>query len=152
MDTIPVETQLSAGGVVYRRRGPRIEVALISAGPHRRWQLPKGMIERGEEPAATAVREVREETGILGEVLGLIETVDYWFVSYTATRTVRFHKYVHFYLLRFVSGSVDDHDHEVHEACWLSIQAAARLMAFAGERRVITRAREMIHAADRRGA
>jgi hypothetical protein len=57
---------------------------------------------------------------------------------------VRFHKFVHFYLLRYTAGEVSDHDHEVNEARWVEIAEAARMLAFKGERTVLARAREMI--------
>ena len=139
--------QVSAGGVVYRRRDGAVEVALISVGPLGRWQLPKGLVGRGETPEEAALREVREETGLDGELVAPIETVEYWYVG-TAARAgqarVRFHKFVHFYLLRYASGEPSDHDHEVNEARWVEIDEAVRMLAFKGERAVLARAREMI--------
>jgi 8-oxo-dGTP pyrophosphatase MutT (NUDIX family) len=137
--------QVSAGGVVFRRRGTSVEVALISVGEKSRWQLPKGLVGRGESPEAAALREVREETGCVCEPVEPIETVEYWYVG-TARGggRVRFHKFVHFYLLRYASGDVSDHDAEVNEARWIEIGEATRLLAFKGERTVLARAHEMI--------
>ena len=140
------QEQVSAGGVVFRRRGGRVEVALISVGEKSRWQLPKGLVGRNESPEDAALREVREETGLSGELIAPLETVEYWYVG-NAARTgerVRFHKFVHFYLLRHASGDVSAHDHEVNEARWVEIEEAARLLAFKGERGVLGRARELI--------
>ena len=138
--------QISAGGVVFRRRGALVEVALISVGEKSRWQLPKGLVDRNESPEAAALREVREETGLSGELIAPVETVEYWYVG-NAGRTgarVRFHKFVHFYLLRYTSGGVSAHDHEVNEARWVEIGEAARMLAFKTERTVLARAREML--------
>ena len=138
--------QVSAGGVVFRRRGETVEVALISVGEKSRWQLPKGLVGRDETPEAAALREVCEETGLSGELIAPVETVEYWFFG-NAGRTgprVRFHKFVHFYLLRYASGDTSAHDHEVNEARWVEIGAAASMLAFKTERAVLTRAREMI--------
>lgn len=140
------QEQVSAGGVIFRRRGGRIEVALISVGEKSRWQLPKGLVGRDEPPEQAALREVREETGLSGDLIAPVETVEYWYVG-TAARTggrVRFHKFVHFYLLRYTSGDVSAHDHEVNEARWVEIDEAARLLAFKTERTVLARAREML--------
>jgi 8-oxo-dGTP diphosphatase len=138
--------QVSAGGVVFRRRGETIEVALISVGERSRWQLPKGLVGRDESPEDAALRETREETGCVCELIAPVETAEYWYVGGAgrAGRRVRFHKFVHFYLMRYASGDVRDHDHEVNEARWVEIAEAARVLAFKGERAVLARAREMI--------
>jgi 8-oxo-dGTP diphosphatase len=136
--------QVSAGGVVFRRSRGRVEVALISVGERGRWQLPKGLIGRGESPEEAAAREVREETGLTGDLLSPIEKVEYWYFAPSPRGRVRFHKFVHFYLLRYLSGRTADHDDEVNEARWFEIGEAARLLAFKGERQVVGRAAEMI--------
>jgi 8-oxo-dGTP diphosphatase len=143
--SIETREQVSAGGVVFRRRGASVEVALISVGEKSRWQLPKGLVDSGESPEEAALREVREETGLGGELIAPIETAEYWYVG-TARGggRVRFHKFVHFYLLRYASGEVSAHDHEVNEARWVEIDEAARRLAFKSERTVLARAREML--------
>jgi 8-oxo-dGTP pyrophosphatase MutT (NUDIX family) len=141
---ILTKTQTSAGGVVFRRRGARVEVALIAVGAGGRWQLPKGLVGGGESPEAAAARESREETGLDAEPVAPIEKIEYWYYASERGTRVRFHKFVHFFLLRFLSGDVGDHDHEVNEARWVEIGEATRMLAFKGERAVAERAREMI--------
>lgn len=141
---LPIRDQLSAGGVVFRFAEGITWVVLISVGPQARWQLPKGLVDAGESPEVTAVREAREEAGVVTELLSLIDTVEYWFVGTDGAERVRFHKRVHFYLLRYVSGDTQDHDWEVNEARWAPIENAVTMLAFDGERRIIERARELI--------
>ena len=129
---------------MFRQQGSRIEVALISVGRKGRWQLPKGLVESGEPPEATAVREVREEAGVETELVAPIETIEYWYQAREGGAPVRFHKRVHFYLLRYVAGDVADHDHEVHEARWAEIAEAREALAFDNEKRVVARAAQMI--------
>ena len=137
--------QVSAGGVVFRRGGEgEIEVALISVGPEGRWQLPKGLVGRGETPEAAALREVKEETGLDAEIVAPLETIEYWYFSKGAAPRVRFHKFVHFFLMRHVSGDVSGHDDEVNEARWVGVEEAERLLAFRSERKLAGRARELI--------
>ena len=139
------QTQVSAGGVAFRRRGAgRVEVALISVGERGRWQLPKGLVGGGEDSERAALREVREETGLETALVAPVETVEYWYVSTERGRRVRFHKFVHFYLLRYLKGNVADHDHEVNEARWFEITDAAARLACANEKRVLERAAGMI--------
>jgi 8-oxo-dGTP pyrophosphatase MutT (NUDIX family) len=144
--SVPTKLQISAGGVAFRRRGESVEVALISVGEEARWQLPKGLIEPQESSEAAAQREVREEAGVETELLGLIERVQYWYYSTERGSRVRFHKYVSFYLLRYISGDVGDHDREVREARWVEIGQAREMLAFRSDRQVVSKAEEMIAA------
>jgi 8-oxo-dGTP pyrophosphatase MutT (NUDIX family) len=149
MSVIPTKMQISAGGVVFRRAsGSRVEVALISVGDKQRWQLPKGLVDAGEATEAAAMREAREETGVETELVALLDKIEYWYYSTNRGGRVRFHKFVYFYLLRYLSGDVRDHDAEVNEARWVEIDEARTLLAFAGERKVVERAREMLAAVD----
>jgi 8-oxo-dGTP pyrophosphatase MutT (NUDIX family) len=138
------KTQISSGGVVFRRTGPSVEVVIISVGETNRWQLPKGLVDRGESPEIAARREVREETGLEAELLAPIETIEYWYVSKDRGKPVRFHKFVHFYLLRYLSGDTSQHDQEVNEARWVEIDQAEAMLAFETERKMVSRAKGMI--------
>lgn len=146
MNATPTLTQISAGGVVFRRVDSRVEVALISVGEKNRWQLPKGLVDAGEGAEGAAVREAREETGVETQLVAPVEKIEYWYYATKQGQRVRFHKFVHFYLLRYVSGDVRDHDAEVNEARWVEMDEALALLAFAGERKVVERAREMLAA------
>jgi 8-oxo-dGTP pyrophosphatase MutT (NUDIX family) len=141
---VPVKEQVSAGGVVFRGDKGNFEVVIVSVGGQNRWQLAKGMVEKGESPETAAVREAREEAGVSSEVVQLIETIEYWYAGLDNGIRVRFHKRVHFYLLRYVSGDTKDHDWEVNEARWVPIDDATSQLAFDNERRVMERARELI--------
>ncbi|HEU4698605.1 MAG TPA: NUDIX domain-containing protein [Gemmatimonadales bacterium] len=139
--------QVSAGGVAYRRRADgAIDVALVLVGAKRRWQLPKGIVDPGETPAATALREVREEAGIATELVAPLAPIEYWYVGAErgGGEQVRFHKRVHFYLLAYRAGDVRDHDREVLEARWVPLAEAEALLAFPSERRVVAEARALL--------
>ena len=142
---LPIKEQVSAGGVVYRRGDKAaVEVVIVSVGKQNRWQLPKGLVDDGENPELTAVREAREEGGVVSEVVQHIETIEYWYAGLDRGIKVRFHKRVYFYLLRYVSGDTKDHDWEVNEARWVPIEDASSQLAFDNERRVMDRARGLI--------
>jgi 8-oxo-dGTP diphosphatase len=144
MSQSPTERQVSAGGVTYRRQGETVEIALIAVGPKNRWQLPKGLVDGAETPEQTAVREVREEAGLDTELLARIDTVEYWYYGQRRGERIRFHKFVHFFLLRFLAGEVSDHDHEVNEARWVAIDEAVKMLAFASEKKVVQKAAALI--------
>jgi 8-oxo-dGTP diphosphatase len=101
-------------------------------------------VDKGEKPEITAVREAREEGGVVSEVVEHIETIEYWYAGIENGIRVRFHKRVYFYLLRYVSGDTKDHDWEVNEARWVPIEDAAGQLAFDNEKRVMAQARVLI--------
>ncbi len=142
---IPIKSQVSAGGVAFRKWGEQIRVALISVGEKGRWQLPKGLVNRGETPEATAVREVQEEAGIETELVQLLDRIEYWYYGTSGGKRVRFHKFVSFYLLRHKSGSVKNHDNEVNKARWFEIGQAQEMLAFESEKKIVAQAQAIIH-------
>ncbi len=136
--------QVSAGGAAFREIDGKLEVALVLMIPEMRWQLPKGIIDPGETPEQAALREVREEAGIECELIEPIETIEYWFVDSRSGTPIRIHKFVHFYLMRYVSGDVADHDHEVAEARWFPVDEAISTLAFDSEKSVVILARNAL--------
>ncbi len=141
------ETQISAGGCVFRRGLASLEIVLISVGTPARWQLPKGLIIPGERPEMAAIREVREETGMNATIAELVETVEYWYQSSHSGERVRYHKYVYFFLMWCSSGDVTDHDDEVNEARWFPANAAVTTLAFKSERGIVEQALKLAGAA-----
>ncbi|MGI8494951.1 MAG: NUDIX hydrolase [Pyrinomonadaceae bacterium] len=140
----PTVKQVSAGGAVFRRNKDKTEFVIVSVNPSLRWQLPKGLVDAGETAEAAALREVREEAGIETEIVAPIETVEYWYVGEQHGARVRFHKFVHFYLLKYISGAVEDHDHEIAEARWVAPQKAIKMLAFKSECEVLEKAVSLI--------
>lgn len=138
--------ETSAGGLVVDGLDrPREEqlAALIGRMDRRGrmlWSLPKGHIEQGETAEQTAIREVAEETGIRGDVLAALGSIDYWFV----TEGRRVHKTVHHYLLRFSGGELCDEDLEVTEVAWVPVTELPARLAYADERRLARVAHELI--------
>lgn len=96
------------------------------------WSLPKGHIEPDETPEQTAVREIAEETGIIGRVVASIGVIDYWFVADNR----RVHKTVQHFLLEAVDGELSDDDVEVTEVAWVPLGELENVLAYADERRL----------------
>ena len=134
--------QTSAGGIVYRRRDDRIDVALIAhTNPRQKviWALPKGWVEPGETIPDAALREIREETGLTGRLLEPLGQIAYSF--YSPEDRTRINKTVHFYLVEYLSGDTADHDHEVDEARWWALDAAEQQMTYQSERDIMAKAK-----------
>jgi 8-oxo-dGTP pyrophosphatase MutT (NUDIX family) len=140
-----MEREFSAGGVLVKTIRGRPMVAAIRPGgkPEGVWALPKGNLDPGEKPDETAVREVREETGVHGHLVEKLGDVKY---TYTRRGGVRVFKIVSFYLLRAGRGRIGDIEErmriEVAEARWLPLADAPHLLAYGAEREMVQKARD----------
>jgi 8-oxo-dGTP pyrophosphatase MutT (NUDIX family) len=143
-----MEREFSAGGAVIHYREGRWWIAVIEpqSPPGRQKRrnkpvlaLPKGMVDREERPEQTAVREVREETGIDADVIAKLSDVRYVYVRSWGDRQ-RVFKVVSFYLLLYRAGKVDDLRPdmriEVRRAGWIALDEAPRRLTHPGEREV----------------
>ena len=139
---IRMKREFSAGGVLVRRLRGRWVFAAIRPGGKEPglWALPKGQIGAGERPEETALREVAEETGVEGRLVGKLGDIRYVFTW----RGERIFKVVSFYLLRYSGGRLGELPpgtaHEVDEVRWLPLEEGPRLLAYGGEREMAERA------------
>jgi ADP-ribose pyrophosphatase YjhB (NUDIX family) len=128
--------ETSAGGLVLDRPDLGARAALIGRLDRRGrllWSLPKGHVEAGETAEDAAVREVAEETGILGRVIAPLGTVTFWFTAPDR----RVHKTVHHFLLLAEGGELSDADIEVTEVAWVPLDEVPGRLAYPDERRLI---------------
>ena len=122
--------EFSAGGVTVRNFRGRPFLAAVRVKGGTVLALPKGQIDAGERAAEAAAREVREEAGVTAELVEKLGDVRYWYQR-DGERVL---KVVSFFLFRYRSGSVRDHDREVDSAEWVPLEDAPRLLAYKGER------------------
>lgn len=132
--------ETSAGGlVVDAAREHAVLIGRLDRHGKLLWSLPKGHIEDGETVEQTALREVKEETGISARVLLPLGTIDYWFVA----ERRRVHKTVHHFLLEAVGGELSDEDVEVTEVAWVPVEQLENRLAYTDERALVRKAREL---------
>ncbi|MCM8811834.1 MAG: NUDIX hydrolase [Candidatus Omnitrophica bacterium] len=132
-----LKKRFSAGGVVFKRgREGVLRIILVSRAGGSIWCLPKGHIDAGESTEEAALREVREETGVSAEIIRKVGDIRYVFVQDGS----KISKKVSFYLMRYVRGSVKDHDFEVDEARWFDLSLAVKKNSYANERELLKKA------------
>ncbi len=126
---------MAAGGVVVRAgaRGP--EVVLAGRVADGSWVFPKGTPDPGETIEETALREVREETGLDVRIKRPLGTMDYWF----AADGVRVHKLVHFFVMEAIGGDLTLHNAEYDDVRWVPVAEARRMLSFDSYRDVLDR-------------
>jgi 8-oxo-dGTP pyrophosphatase MutT (NUDIX family) len=135
----------SFGGVVYRKTPDSgTEVIVVGRKDPGIWGLPKGTPNAGESMEQTAIREVREETGVEVEIERKIDVIEYWFIR--PAIDTRFHKFVTFYLMRPIGGDTSQHDHEHDYVEWLPLEQAKALLTYQNEVRILDKMVELMKA------
>ena len=135
---LPVVEETSAGGLIIERADGPPQAAVIArrnrAG-RLEWCLPKGHLEGRETPEEAAIREIAEETGIRGEIVRQLGTIDYWFTGDDR----RVHKVVHHFLLHATGGFLTvagDPDGEAEDVAWVAVTDLSDRLAYPNERRL----------------
>ncbi|MEO0258025.1 MAG: NUDIX hydrolase [candidate division WOR-3 bacterium] len=136
--------EISAGGVVFRKSGERLQILLISVKEGKIWTLPKGLVEKGERPEKAALREVKEETGVTAKIVKFIDKIDLWFYQEENGERVRHHKIVYYYLMEYESGSLEDHDFEVVDVKWFEAEGALSILSYQKDREIVKKALEFL--------
>jgi 8-oxo-(d)GTP phosphatase len=147
-DRVIVRREVSAGGVIWRRRNGKLEVVLVRPAGKETWVLPKGHLEPGEGVREAALREAAEESGlevVAGDELGEVSYVYSW-RDRPGVPMLRIFKRVHFFLMKSVGGDPNAHDDEIDEVAWLSINEALKRASHQSERELIAKARTILEA------
>ena len=139
----PTQHLMSAGGVVYRTSpNGQLEIVICGREYPAIWGLPKGTPDPGETEEQTALREVREETGLDVVTDDYIDRIEYWFVR--AEDGARCNKVVHFYLMSPVGGDIADHDHEFDFVQWTPVDSACATLTYENEVAIVQKGLSLV--------
>jgi len=133
--------EFSAGGVVYKKTNSQIKWLLCKHSGYHKWVLPKGIIEKGEKSEQTAVREVKEETGVKAKIIAKITKPETYI--YQQNGILIFKKVVYF-LMKYVSGATKDHCWEMEAVKWLPYPKALAKLQFGGAKEILQEAKKLL--------
>jgi 8-oxo-dGTP pyrophosphatase MutT (NUDIX family) len=135
--------EFSAGGVVFKKERGKTWILVAQHSVHHGWGFPKGLIgdhikDEGKED--TAIREVQEETGIIGKILKPLSPISYWYVWEKEKRK----KTVYYFLMEYVSGDTAEHDDEMEQVEWLPIDEVESKLTYRADKEVLKEAKRLI--------
>lgn len=139
--------EFSAGGVVYKREGGeggRTSILVAQHSQHHGWVFPKGLIGdhvKGEKKETTALREVKEETGISGKIIRELAPVTYWYQF----EGEKIKKTVYYFLMEYLSGDIKNHDHEMENVEWLDINQIEGRLTYKSDKIVLQEAKKILN-------
>lgn len=135
--------EFSAGGIVYKKEGSETLVLVAQHSQHHGWVFPKGIIgdkKKDERKEETAIREVEEETGIVGKIVKDFEPVTYWFVF----KGEKVKKTVYYFLMEYVLGDTKNHDFEMENVEWLPVEDVLERLTYPSDKKVWQEAQKML--------
>lgn len=135
--------EFSAGGVVYKKENGQTLILVSQHSYHHGWVFPKGLIGdrvEGEKKIDTAVREVKEETGIDAEIVQELASISYWYVYEGEKRK----KTVYYYIMKALGGDFSERDTEMEDVEWLLIDKVDERLSYKSDKKVFKQARPLI--------
>ena len=131
-----MKREFSAGGIVFNDKG---EVLVTQHSQNKNWSFPKGLIDPGQTPEEAAVREVREEGGVEAEIMGKVGYNKYVYIL----NGEKIFKIVTYYLMKYKSGNIADHDWEVSDIGWYGFEDALKKLTFSADKTLLKKALEI---------
>lgn len=146
-----MKVEFSAGGVVYQKDPSTssgqegIKILVAKHSQHHGWVFPKGLIgdkTEGESKETTAVREVKEETGVEAVIETPLASVTYWYVF----EGQRIKKTVYYFVMHATGGDITQHDFEMENVEWIRPEEVEKRLTYSSDKKVWQEARKIIFA------
>lgn len=135
--------EFSAGGVVFKKEEEKTFILVAQHSQHHGWVFPKGIIGdkiEKEKKEDTAVREVEEETGVKAEIIQPLTPVEYWYVL----EGEKIKKRVYYFVMKATGGDITQHDTEMENVEWLSLEEVAGRLTYKSDKQVWEEAKKLI--------
>ena len=132
-----IYNRISTGGLVYKKNHSVIYFVLCYKNKTNRWYLPKGTQEFNESICNTAIREVKEETGLEVKIKVFLSNIYYKFID---NQNNMLNKKVAFYIMEAIDGSFKNHDKEFDKIIWANSNEAIKLLKYTNEKKLVTKA------------
>ena len=142
--------QFSAGGIVFKKvhsasSGLQTFVLVSQHSQHHGWVFPKGLIGdketfKNQSKEETALREVQEETGVIGKILKPLPAIEYWFVF----EGDKIKKTVYYFLMEYISGDINNHDDEMENVEWLAKEEVEKRLTYPSDKKIWKVAEKLI--------
>ena len=136
--------EFSAGGIVFRKtKEKNIEILVAPHSQHHGWVFPKGMIGdsiENESKEDTALREVQEETGVVGKIIQPLSQIMYWYEF----EGEKIKKTVYYFLMEYVLGDITNHDWEMENVQWLPMDKVEERLTYSSDKKVWKQAKKLI--------
>lgn len=132
--------ETSAGGIVYKKEEAQIHILLVQHSAHHGWGFPKGLIDPGEDPKTTALREVNEEGGVQAKIVSELPPTEYFYQF----EGQKIKKKVTYYLMEYLSGDIGDHDWEMEAADWVPQEKVEDQLTFKSDKEIFQKAKNLI--------
>ena len=138
-----MKVEFSAGGVVFKKEGNTFYILLSQHSQHHGWGFQKGLIgdtKKGETKEETALREVKEEGGVMGRIIYSLQPEIYWYVF----NGEKVKKTVYYYIMEYVEGDISKHDSEMEKVEWIALDAVFDRLTYRADKKIWEEAKEYI--------
>jgi|SRR3989344_6391730 len=135
--------EFSAGGVVFKKKGGQTLVLVAQHSGYHGWVFPKGIIgdhKKGEKKEETALREVEEETGVIGKIVKPLNPVTYWYNF----EGEKIKKTVYYFLMEFSGGDIKNHDWEMEKVEWIPKEEVGNKLTYKSDKEIWKQAQKLI--------
>ena len=135
--------EFSAGGIIYKKEKGKVFILLCQHSGHHGWVFPRGRIGdhiKNENKEETALREVKEETGVVAKILKPIKPITYWYED----NGQKIKKTVYYFLMEYLKGDISKHDFEMENVEWLNVDEVKKRLTYSSDKKAWQEAQKLL--------